>query len=129
LPSVRKIRWQAPSIWPSVEAFVPDGRQVITSRADADAYFATIIALTAEHWRQPYTRLWHAALDFGYQPNGLLVANLTRLAPDIAFHAQQFGRDCLRNGIWTYVPGKLHPSFPHPGRYRCYLITKPEDNS
>src|SRR5688572_7513829 len=81
MPTPSLIRWRDDGLWPEVAGQVPDGHHVLTDRDEANARFhryvsASVRPATAD----TYSQLWHTAMNYGYQPNGLVLVSLSTIA-------------------------------------------------
>jgi hypothetical protein len=124
------IRWQDPQLWPHIAAQIPSGHHVLTKRADANARFhrylgASIRPATAD----TYSQLWHTAMNYGYQTNGLVLVSLaaiTNLLGMSVTPGHDFGVWVQDNDLWRRVEGKIYPygSASHipGGRLLAYLV-------
>jgi hypothetical protein len=130
MPTPSLIRWRDDGLWPEVAGQVPDGHHVLTDRDEANARFhryvsASVRPATAD----TYSQLWHTAMNYGYQPNGLVLVSLSTIASLVGLSVtpgHDFGLWAQDNDLWRRVPGKIYPygSAQHipGGRLMAFLV-------
>lgn len=130
MPRQTLIRWQDPTLWPDVAAQIPEGHHVLTDRVEANARFhrylgATVRSATAD----TYSQVWHTAMNYGFQPNGLVLVSLAAISELVGVSVtpgHDFGIWVQDNDLWRRVPGKVYPygSSVHipGGRLMTFLV-------
>lgn len=130
-----QIRWKDPVLWPGVLRAVPTGFRVVTDPRSAHSLIEPeIVKVGLPPVRAAaFAALWHANLDRGLLPSGLLLLRQGGLVDALGHTStgtvRRWAQFCTRRGLWLHVPGKLHPPL-QPGsgrRTRAYVLLQPSD--